>query len=104
MLRTARVALVLFVTATAALRAQAVTQSAAVDPAAARLFSAADALEINTYSIADLTDDGKWVALTHSIRRDGFGTDYRRDGDPTYVRISPSRLWAVDSRTGQRTA
>ena len=97
-----RTGVILFVAAAA--NAQAVTQSAATDPAAARLFSAADALDINTYAIADMTDDGKWVALTHSVRRDGFGTDYRRDGDPTYVRVSPVRLWAVDSRTGQRTA
>jgi len=67
-------------------------------------FSANDALEINTYAIADMTDDGKWIALTQAVRRDGFGNDYRRDGDPTYVRPALVRLWSVDARTGQRVA
>src|SRR5688500_14309127 len=83
--------------------AQAVTHSSVADPAVARLFSARDALGINTYAIADMTEDGRWVALTHSVRRDAFGTDYRRDGDPTYVRVTPVQLWAVEARTGQRT-
>lgn len=98
MLRIAR-PIVLLLLASTALRAQTV----ATDPAT-RLFSAADALEINSFAIADVTEDGKWVALTQSVRRDAFGTDYRRDGDPTYVRVTPTRLWSVDSRTGQRTA
>jgi dipeptidyl aminopeptidase/acylaminoacyl peptidase len=87
-----------------ALSAQSVTPQSASDPGAAKLFSAADALEINSWSIADVTDDGRWVAMTHSIRRDGFGNDYRRDGDPTYLRVTPVRLWVADAKTGQRTA
>lgn len=98
MLRIARSVAYLLL-ASSALRAQGV----AADPSG-RLFSAADALDINTYAIADVSDDGKWVALTQSIRRDAFGTDYRRDGDPTYVRVTPIRLWSVESRTGQRTS
>jgi len=65
-------------------------------------FTADDALEISTYTVADLSDDGHWVALTQAIRRDAFGNDYRHDGDPTYVHASPIRIWAVDVRTGQR--
>jgi dipeptidyl aminopeptidase/acylaminoacyl peptidase len=84
-------------------------QSAALPGATPRsapspYFSADDALDINTYSIADVTDDGKWIALTQSVRRDGFGVDYRHDGDPTYVHPVALRLWAVDPRTGTRTA
>lgn len=67
-------------------------------------FTAADALDINTFAIADMSDDGKFIALTQSVRRDNFGTDYRRDGDPTYVRPALVRLWSVDAKTGQRTA
>jgi dipeptidyl aminopeptidase/acylaminoacyl peptidase len=89
---------------TATVRAQNVQQSAAPDPVASKLFTANDALEINAWSIADVTDDGRWVAMTHSIRRDGFGNDYRRDGDPTYLRVTPVRLWVIDARSGQRTA
>ena len=67
-------------------------------------FTADDALEINTYAIADVSDDGRWVALTQAVRRDSYGTDYRHDGDPTYVHPSPVRLWSLDSRTGERRA
>jgi dipeptidyl aminopeptidase/acylaminoacyl peptidase len=66
-------------------------------------FTAEDALDINTYAIADLSEDGKWIALTQSLRRDGFGNDYRHDGDPSYVHATPVRLWSVDAKTGQRT-
>ena len=90
--------------AVSSLSAQSVTPQAAADPGNARLFSANDALDINSWSIADVTDDGRWVAMTHSLRRDGFGADYRRDGDPTYLRVTPVRLWVIDSRSGQRTA
>ena len=90
------------VSVAASLPGQAVTQPAA--DAASRLFAATDALDINTWSVADMTDDGGWVAMTHSVRRDGFGNDYRRDGDPTYLRVTPVRLWVIDTRTGRRTA
>ena len=94
----------LAVALTASVRAQTVQQTAATDPAASKLFSANDALDINSWSIADVTEDGRWVAMTHSIRRDGFGNDYRRDGDPTYLRVTAVRLWVIDSKSGQRTA
>lgn len=84
----------------------AAQQAAKTAPAAASgpspYFSAADALDINTYAIADLSSDGRWLALTQSVRRDAFGTDFRHDGDPTYVHATPVRLWAVDAKTGQR--
>lgn len=70
--------------------------------AASPYFSATDALDINTFAVGDLSDDGKWLALTQSVRRDGYGTDYRHDGDPSYVKPTPVRLWAVDAHGGQR--
>jgi dipeptidyl aminopeptidase/acylaminoacyl peptidase len=88
------------------IRAQGpVAPAGSARPAAtSHLFSAADALDISSFAIADMTDDGSRLALTQSVRRDNFGTDYRRDGDPTYVRPTSVRLWAVDARTGQRQA
>jgi len=68
------------------------------------VFTADDALEINSATIADMSDDGRWLAFTQSVRRDGYGNDYRHDGDPTYVHPTPVRLWSVDARTGQRQA
>src|SRR5206468_3251747 len=73
--------------------------SRAVSP----VFTADDALELNTTSIADMSEDGRWLALTQALRRDSYGNDYRHDGDPTYVHATPVRLWSVDARTGQRT-
>jgi dipeptidyl aminopeptidase/acylaminoacyl peptidase len=78
--------------------------SSAAHAAPSPYFTAEDALQITTVAVADLSDDGHWIALTESIRRDGFGNDYRHDGDPTYVHAVPIRLWSVDTRTGQRQA
>jgi dipeptidyl aminopeptidase/acylaminoacyl peptidase len=72
--------------------------------AASPFFSAADALDLNAFAIGDLSDDGKWLALTQSVRRDAYGNDYRHDGDPTYVKPTPVLLWSVDAHTGQRQA
>ncbi len=66
-------------------------------------FAADDALAINTFAVADLSADGKWIALTQSVRRDSYGNDYRHDGDPAYVHPVPLRLWSVDAKSGQRT-
>ncbi len=91
-----------FAVFTSAISAQAPGVQQAARGPASMYFSADDALEISTYAIADLSDDGRWLALTQSVRRDAFGTDYRHDGDPTYVHATPVRLWSVDMRTGQR--
>jgi dipeptidyl aminopeptidase/acylaminoacyl peptidase len=63
-------------------------------------FTAEDALEVMTYSIADLSDDGQWLVVTGTSRRDTYGADYRRDGDPSYLRVSPTKLLLIDTRTG----
>lgn len=97
MRHSARFALLLVVAAST-LNAQAVR------PASAPTFSAEDALDITSFQVGDLTADGRWVAATSSLRRDGFGVDFRRDGDPTYVRPNALRLWVVDTRTGERRA
>jgi dipeptidyl aminopeptidase/acylaminoacyl peptidase len=74
----------------------------AILPAPSHLFSPDDALAMNTYSINDMTDDGKWLAMTMSVRRDGFGTDFSRDGDPTYVRPALVRAFLIDAATRTR--
>ena len=85
------------------LYAQAPHQQSSTSAPPSVYFTAQDALDISTYSIADLSEDGKWIALTQAVRRDGFGNDYRHDGDPSYVHATPVRLWSVDAKTGQRT-
>ena len=83
--------------------AQAAQQASAPRAGVASpFFTADDALDVNTYTVADLSDDGHWLVLTQAVRRDAYGNDYRHDGDPTYVHATPERIWSVDARTGQR--
>src|SRR3954466_8099286 len=79
-------------------------QSAASAPAADSLFTAEDGLDIVSYNALDLTSDGRWLPATSQRRRDGLGVDYRRDGDPTYIRPGASRLWVIDTRSGAARA
>ena len=58
-----------------------------------------DLLDINTSAIADLSADGRWLAMTVSTRRDGLGIDSFRDNDPTYLRPSPAQLFVVDTKS-----
>ena len=58
-----------------------------------------DILDMKTVSVADLSADGKWLAITVSVRREGLGNDFSRDGDPTYLRGSPVDLLVVDTRS-----
>ena len=67
-------------------------------------FTAQDALDVVTLSVSDVSSDGRWVAATSSTRRDNFGVDFRRDGDPTYIRPSLARLWVIDTEKGSQQA
>ncbi|MES2521247.1 MAG: prolyl oligopeptidase family serine peptidase [Gemmatimonadota bacterium] len=79
------------------------SQSSSSTPRAANTFAAEDALGIVSYTVGDLTDDGRYIAATSSTRRDAFGQDYRRDGDPTYVRGALTRVLLIDTKNGQAT-
>lgn len=61
-----------------------------------------DLLDLRTVNVADLSADGEWVAVTIGVRRDGFGVDFTRDGDPTYLRASPVELLVINTRTLER--
>ena len=58
-----------------------------------------DILDMKTVSVADLSNDGKWLAITVSVRREGLGNDFSRDGDPTYIRGNPVELLVVDTKS-----
>jgi dipeptidyl aminopeptidase/acylaminoacyl peptidase len=83
--------------AAGAVQAQTVTQ-------ASSRFTAEDALDVVSYSVGDVSADGRWLAATSSVRRDALGVDFRRDGDPTYVRPAAVRVWSIDTRTGESKA
>ena len=78
-----------------------VTQNASPVRAANSTFAAADALGIVSFTIGDLSDDGRSLAVTSSVRKDAFGQDFRRDGDPTYVRGAPTRVLLIDTKSGK---
>ena len=84
--------------------AAAPPRGAATSAAPSPTFTMNDALEINTATVADLSDDGCWLAVTSSVRRDAYGQDYRRDGDPTYVHPVPVRLLVIDTKSGATRA
>ena len=65
-------------------------------------FTASDALDITSFTVADLTADGRWIAATSSTRRSTLGVDYRRDGDPSYIRPASAMLWVIDASNGER--
>jgi dipeptidyl aminopeptidase/acylaminoacyl peptidase/tetratricopeptide (TPR) repeat protein len=69
-----------------------------------RPFGIEDALAVSTYALGDLSEDGRWLAATSAVRRDGAGVDFRRDGDPSYIRPQRQRVWVIDTETGRQTA
>jgi dipeptidyl aminopeptidase/acylaminoacyl peptidase len=73
-------------------------------PLATRPFAPNDALDVVNYSAVELSDDGRWLIATSTSRRDGLGTDYRRDGDPSYIRPANLRVWVIDTKSAQSTA
>ena len=83
-------------------------RSTAVNAASSRAaqtnFVAEDALNVVNVAALDLTEDGRYVVALSTIRRDGYGADYRRDGDPTYLRVPPARVLVTDTRTGVTTS
>src|SRR5689334_3556583 len=73
----------------------------AQSPATKPVFSIEDALNVVSYSQSDLSDDGRWLATVSAVRRDALGVDYRRDGDPTYIRPGAGMVWVIETATGK---
>ena len=67
-------------------------------------FSIDDALNVVSYVQTDLSDDGRWLATVSTVRRDNFGVDYRRDGDPTYIRPAAGTVLVIETATGKSRA
>jgi dipeptidyl aminopeptidase/acylaminoacyl peptidase len=84
--------------------AQAAAQAPAQPATQASTFSVDDALNVVSYSQSDLTADGRWLATVSASRRDGIGVDYRRDGDPTYIRPAAGTVWVIETATGKARA
>jgi hypothetical protein len=52
-------------------------------------------------NIADLSDDGKWLAASSASLRDRIGIDNHRYGDPTYIALNHTDLSIIETATGK---
>src|SRR5262245_45265492 len=94
------ICIVAFATATSAQTVTFPNRSNTVAGASlADSLSIKDILDMRTVSVADLSRDGRWRAITVNVRRDGLGVDFSRDGDPTYLRSQPAELLVVDTKS-----
>ncbi len=66
-------------------------------------FTPADAINVLSFSVSDITCDGDIIAGLSSTRRDRFDVDHSRFRDPSYVSPSTARLILLDTNTGEKT-
>lgn len=66
-------------------------------------FTVNDALNVVSFSVQDVTDDGTLLAITTNTRRDRMNVDHQSYGDPNYVSPSFSRLVILNTATGAQT-
>ena len=64
-------------------------------------FTVDDLLDVANVNIADLSDDGRWLAATSGSLRDRIGIDNHRFGDPTYVAPTLVDVWIIDTQTAK---
>ncbi|HSQ18743.1 MAG TPA: hypothetical protein VLR92_00080, partial [Blastocatellia bacterium] len=64
-------------------------------------FTVDDLLDVANVTIADLSDDGRWMAATSGTLRDRIGIDNHRFGDPTYIAPSLVDVWFIDTQTSK---
>lgn len=65
------------------------------------LFTVDDMLGVVTLRAADLSPDGKWLAVTASTQQDRIGIDNSRFGDPTYVAPALNDVLIIDVQNGK---
>lgn len=58
-------------------------------------------LDVMDVQVADITDDGRWIAATTTSLRDRIGIDNHRFGDPTYIPPHLSDIWVIDASNGK---
>src|SRR5262249_37901943 len=64
-------------------------------------FAVDDLLDVTNVNIADVSDDGRWVAATAASLRDRIGIDNSRFGDPTYFAPSNTDVLIIDTQAGK---
>ena len=66
-------------------------------------FVIGDSLRVKSFSAQSITDDGRFIAGSFSIRRDRLGTDHKRYGDPTYLSPRLDEVVIFDTETKKIT-
>ena len=66
------------------------------------LFTPNTALDVMSGSVADVTSDGQWLAVTVQSRRDRTDVDHMRFGDPTYVSPASTRVLLIETISGDQ--
>ena len=61
--------------------------------------SISDSLRIKSFSPQAITDNGRFIAGTLSMRKDRFGTDHKRYRDPTYNASRKTEVVILDTDT-----
>ncbi len=64
-------------------------------------FTVDDLLDVKNLGVADLSDDGRWIAATAGSLRDRIGVDNYRFGDPTYVAPALAEVLVIDTQTSK---
>jgi dipeptidyl aminopeptidase/acylaminoacyl peptidase len=72
-------------------------------PNAQTAFTVDDLIEVKNVALADVSDDGRWIAATISSLRDRIGIDNARFGDPTYIAPSLAEILVIDTQTAKAT-
>ena len=65
-------------------------------------FTPDEMLKVENTNITGVTDDGLFVAVTSSSSRDRLGIDHFRFADPTYVQQRTSRLYVLNTESGEQ--
>ena len=65
-------------------------------------FTTNDALNVRSFRIYDVTDDGNFIAGTIQTRRGRLNVDHMRFGDPTYISPYKTDLIIIDTKTGEK--
>ncbi|MFC2121820.1 prolyl oligopeptidase family serine peptidase [Bacteroidota bacterium] len=62
-------------------------------------FTSQDALNVKSFRISGITDDGKYIAGSFGTRKDRMSTDHKRFGDPNYISSGKSELLIMDTES-----
>lgn len=65
-------------------------------------FTSKDALHLKSFSISDITEDGKYITGFTRSRMDRLNTDHKQFGNPNYIQSSSSNLVIIKTMSGEK--